>query len=111
MITSSSSSSSSSRSSSSSSSSSTQRLARGPVDETHVFQKKVFSPRPEASFEVYFNAKTHRFKLRFKKNKKKVLSPRRDAPFRVYFNATQTPFRSAAKVMQIKQNLNIALSI
>ena len=46
-------------SSSSSSSSSTQRSARWAVDEMHVFQKKVFSPRPEASVQVYFNAKTH----------------------------------------------------
>ena len=57
-------------SSSSSSSSSTQRSARGPVDEMHVFQKKVFSPWPEASFEVYFNATTHLLKLRFKKKEK-----------------------------------------
>ena len=43
----------------SSSSSSTQRSARGSVDEMHVFQKKVFSPRPEATLQVNFNTKTH----------------------------------------------------
>ena len=56
-------------SSSSSSSSRTQRSARGAVDEMHVFQKKVFSPRPEASFQVNFNAKTHLFNLKCKKTK------------------------------------------
>ena len=47
--------------SSSSSSNSTQRSARGTVDEMHVFlfKKKVFSPRPEATCQVYFNATTH----------------------------------------------------
>ena len=55
----------------SSSSSSTQRSARGPVDEMHVFQKKVFSPRPEAAFQVNFNAKTHLFNLKCKKTKKR----------------------------------------
>ena len=59
-----------SSSSSSSSRSSTQRSARRAVDEMHVFQKKVFSPRPEASVQVYFNAKTHLLKLRCKKRKK-----------------------------------------
>ena len=59
-------------SSSSSSSSSTQRSARGTVDEMHVFQKKVFSPRPEASVQVYFNAKTHLLRLRCKKTTKKT---------------------------------------
>ena len=63
----------------------------------HVFQKKVFSPRPEASLQVYFNANTHLLKLGCKQ-KQKLLSPGRDAPFRVYFNATQTP-SSAAKFM------------
>ena len=43
---------------SSTSSRSTQRSARRAMDEMHVFQKKVFSTRPEASFQVYFNAKT-----------------------------------------------------
>ena len=52
--------------SSSSSSSSTQRSARWAVDEMHVFQKKVFSPWPEASFQVYFNATTHVVKLKCK---------------------------------------------
>ena len=57
--------------SSSSSSSSTQRSARRPVDEMHVFQKrKVFSPRPEASFQVYPDAKTHPLHLKCKKTKK-----------------------------------------
>ena len=56
--------------SSSSSSSSTQRFARRPVDEMHVFQKALFSPRPEASFQVYFNAKTNILRLRCKKTKK-----------------------------------------
>ena len=56
-------------SSSSSSSSSTQRSARGTVDEMHVFQKKVFSPRPESSCQVNFNAKIHRFNLKCKKTK------------------------------------------
>ena len=73
MISSSSSSSSSGSSSSSSSSSSTQRSARGPVDEMHVFQKKVFSPRPEASCQVYFNVKTHLLDLKCK-NQKKALA-------------------------------------
>ena len=91
------SSSSSSSSSSSGSSSSTQRSARGTVDEMHVFQKTVFSPRPETTFQVNLNATTP-FKSEVQKAKT-VLSPRRDAPFRVYFNATKTPFRSAAKVM------------
>ena len=54
-------------SSSSSSSSSTQRSNRGPVDEMHVFQKQVFSPRPEATCQVNFNAKTHLFNLKCKK--------------------------------------------
>ena len=49
-------------------SSSTQRSARRPVDEVHVFQKKVFSPRPEATFQVNFNANTHLF-LNLKCNK------------------------------------------
>ena len=66
-----SSSSSSSSSSSGSSSSSTHRSARGAVDEMHVFQKKVFSPWPEATVRVYFNAKTHILKLRCKTTKKK----------------------------------------
>ena len=70
----------SSGSSSGSSSSSTQQSPRGPVDEMHVFQKKVFPPRPEATFQVNFNAKTHLFNLKCKKAKK-WLSPRRDAPF------------------------------
>ena len=43
------------------------------------FQKKVFSPGPETSFQVYFNANTHLLKLR------KGLSPRRDAPFRIAY--------------------------
>ena len=60
--------------SSSSSSSSTQRSARRPVDEMHVFQKALFSPRPEASCQVYFNAKTHILKLRCKKTKRKTLA-------------------------------------
>ena len=42
-------------------SSSTQQSSRGPVDEMHVFQKKMFSLRPEATFQVNFNAKTHLF--------------------------------------------------
>ena len=55
----------------SSSSSSTQRSARRPVDEMHVFfQKKVFSPGPEASFQVYSNAKTHPLHLKYKTTKK-----------------------------------------
>ena len=70
-----------SSSSSSSSSSSTQQSARGPVEEMHVFQKKMFSPRPEATFQVNFNAKTHLFNMKCKKTQKKWLSPRRDAPF------------------------------
>ena len=53
-----------------SSSSSTQRSARGPVDEMHVFQKKVFSPRPEATVQVKCNAKTHLFNMKCNKNKK-----------------------------------------
>ena len=57
-----------SSSSSSSSSSSTQQSSRGPVDEMHVFQK-MFSPRPEATFQVNFNAKTHLFNLKCKKTK------------------------------------------
>ena len=61
-----------SSSSSSSSSSSTQRSARGTVDEMHVFQKKVFSPRPETTFQVNFNAKTHLFNLKCKKEKMAV---------------------------------------
>ena len=60
-MSSSSSSSSRSRSRSRSRSSSTQRSPRGPVDEMHAFQKKVVSPRPEATFQVNFNAKTHLF--------------------------------------------------
>ena len=63
---SSSSSSGSGSSSSISSSSSTQRSPRGPVDEMHVFQKKVFSPRPEATFQVNFNAKAHLFNMKCK---------------------------------------------
>ena len=59
----------------SSSSRSTQRSARRAVDEMHVFQKeKVLSPRPEASFQVYFNATTHILKLRCKTTK--MFSPR-----------------------------------
>ena len=57
-------------SSGSSSSSSTQRSARGAVDEMHVFQKKVLSTTPEATCQVYFNAKTHISKLRCKKTQK-----------------------------------------
>ena len=60
------SSSSSSNSSSSSSSSSTQRSNRGPVDEMHVFQKEVFSPRPEATFQVNPDAKDTFFNLKCK---------------------------------------------
>ena len=68
------------------------------MDEMHVFQKEVFSPRPEATFQVYFNAKKHILKLRCETTKT-MFSPRPDAPFRVYFTATKTPLRSAAKVM------------
>ena len=83
-----------------SSSSSTQRSARRAVDEMHAFQKKVFSPRPEASFQVYFNAKTHILRLRCNNIlKKEKNSPRRDAPFRVCIYIMQTTLRSAAKVM------------
>ena len=53
-------------------SSSTQRSARRPVDEMYVVQKKVFSPRPEATFQVNFNAKTHLFNLKCKKQKMAV---------------------------------------
>ena len=71
------------------------------MDEMHGFQKEMFSPRPEATFQVNFNAKTHLFNLKCKKTKngcrlgemhlfeftvilykllsKKRLSPRRDA--------------------------------
>ena len=64
------------------SSSSTQESSRGPVDEMHVCQKEMFSPRPEATVQVNFNAKTHLFNMKCKKTKKtKWLSPRRDAPF------------------------------
>ena len=77
--------------------SSTQRSAKGPVDEMHVFSK-MFSPRPEATFQVNFVAKTHLFNLKCKTNKK-WLSPRRDAPLLVYFYIIQTALSSAATVM------------
>ena len=48
-----------------------------------MFVKKVFSPRPDTTFQVNFNATTHLLNLKCKKHKK-VFSPRRDAPFRVY---------------------------
>ena len=68
IISSSSSSSSSSSRSSSGGSSNTQRAPRGPVDEMHVFfQKNVFSPRPETTVQVNFNAKTHLLNLKCKK--------------------------------------------
>ena len=53
---------------------STQRLARRAVDEMHVFQKKVFSPRPGASFQIYSNAKHTYFKAEMSKEHKKVLA-------------------------------------
>ena len=52
--------------STSTSTSTTQQSARRPVDEMNVFQKKVLSPRPEATVQVYFNANTHILKLRCK---------------------------------------------
>ena len=53
-----------------------------------MFFKKVFSPRPEATVQVNFNAKAHLLNMKCKKNKKN--SPRRDAPFRVYCYIIQT---------------------
>ena len=53
------------------------------------FKQTMFSPRPEATCQVNFNAKTHLLSLKCNTNKKR-LSLRRDAPFRVYCYIIQT---------------------